>query len=126
MIVSPERRPSWRRAGGRIPTRMKRLLALLILSVLILTGCQSAPPTRTQDPADERPNILLIITDDQRYDTMDYMPLTRRCIFDEGVTFSRAYVTTKAKNATLSAISAAASHCEAPRSLQARITPSAK
>jgi hypothetical protein len=41
-----------------------------------------------------RPNILLIITDDQRYDTMDFMPRTKARIFDAGVTFSHAYVTT--------------------------------
>lgn len=41
-----------------------------------------------------RPSILLIITDDQRYDTMDFMPNTKARIFDEGIEFSRAYVTT--------------------------------
>jgi arylsulfatase A-like enzyme len=41
-----------------------------------------------------RPNILLIITDDQRYDTMEYMPRTRSLIFDQGVEFSHAYATT--------------------------------
>ena len=41
-----------------------------------------------------RPNIVLIISDDQRYDSMDYMPITKSRIFDQGVTFTRAYVTT--------------------------------
>jgi N-acetylglucosamine-6-sulfatase len=41
-----------------------------------------------------RPNIVLIISDDQRYDTMDYMPLTRDQIFAKGLTFERAYITT--------------------------------
>jgi len=43
---------------------------------------------------DARPNILLIITDDQRYDTMDYMPLTKARIFDQGVVFTNAFVST--------------------------------
>jgi N-acetylglucosamine-6-sulfatase len=40
------------------------------------------------------PNILLIITDDQRYDTIDYMPETKARIFDQGVVFNSAYITT--------------------------------
>ena len=53
-------------------------------------------PTATPTPSPEslRPNILLIISDDQRYDTMEVMPHTNAWIFDKGVTFSRAYVTT--------------------------------
>jgi len=43
---------------------------------------------------DERPNFLIILTDDQRYDTMKYMPNTQRLIFDQGVTFSNGYITT--------------------------------
>lgn len=42
----------------------------------------------------EPPNILLIVSDDQRYDQMAYMPRTRALIFDQGVTFDRAYATT--------------------------------
>lgn len=41
---------------------------------------------------DDRPNFLIILTDDQRYDTMQYMPKTQELIFDRGVTFSRGYV----------------------------------
>lgn len=42
----------------------------------------------------QQPNILLIIIDDQRYDTMAYSPRTQARIFDQGVTFTNAYVTT--------------------------------
>jgi N-acetylglucosamine-6-sulfatase len=41
-----------------------------------------------------QPNFVIIVSDDQRYDTIDYMPLTKARIFDQGITFSRAYVTT--------------------------------
>jgi len=42
-----------------------------------------------------RPNILVIITDDQRFDTIkDYMPRTQARIFNEGVSFANAYATT--------------------------------
>jgi len=43
---------------------------------------------------DERPNFVIIETDDQRYDTMQYMPKTQELIFDQGVTFEHGYVTT--------------------------------
>ena len=44
---------------------------------------------------DSRPNFMIIVTDDQRYDTMgEFMPITQAEIFDQGMTFERAYVTT--------------------------------
>jgi arylsulfatase A-like enzyme len=50
-----------------------------------------------QEVTGERPNFLLIITDDQRYGTVgDYMPATQSLIFDQGVTFSRSYISTSA------------------------------
>jgi uncharacterized protein (TIGR03437 family) len=51
-----------------------------------------APPEAIS--ADDRPNFLIIITDDQRYDTFnrDYMPLTTAMIAEQGVSFQRAYV----------------------------------
>ena len=43
---------------------------------------------------DGRPNFLIILTDDQRFDTMQYMPRTKELIFDQGVTFNHGYITT--------------------------------
>ncbi len=71
---------------------MKRLHFLLypILGFSILAlSCATLPR-----PNDPRPNFLLIISDDQRFDTMDYMPATRAAIFDQGVTFTHGYITT--------------------------------
>ncbi len=69
---------------------MSRCLAsfILILSFLI-QSCGALPRLN-----DSRPNFLIIITDDQRFDTMEYMPETQSLIFDQGVTFSSGYVTT--------------------------------
>ena len=41
-----------------------------------------------------RPNFVIILSDDQRYDTLDFMPLTQARIFDRGITFTNAHVTT--------------------------------
>jgi arylsulfatase A-like enzyme len=47
------------------------------------------------DQAPARPNFLIIVTDDQRYGTVEtYMPETQARIFDEGTSFTHAFVTT--------------------------------
>jgi N-acetylglucosamine-6-sulfatase len=60
---------------------------LAIIMLLSTAGCNLFQK-------DERPNILLIVTDDQRLGTMEYMPQTQSLIFDQGVTFSNGFVTT--------------------------------
>ncbi len=67
----------------------KRIIFLATLMSFVLQSCQALPRIN-----DQRPNFLIIITDDQRFDTMQYMPNTQQMIFDEGVTFSHGYITT--------------------------------
>lgn len=45
---------------------------------------QSSPP----------PNIIILLTDDQRWDTLPYMPIVQSELMAQGVTFSNAFVTT--------------------------------
>lgn len=73
---------------GRAPTvaRLILLLAVVITSV----GLQAS----RGDAVEVRPNVLLIVTDDQRADTMEFMPETRTRIFDQGITFDTAIATT--------------------------------
>ncbi|RMD65597.1 hypothetical protein D6817_05745 [Candidatus Pacearchaeota archaeon] len=40
----------------------------------------------------QRPNIVLILTDDQRYDTVDFMPFVANKLKKEGVVFTNAFV----------------------------------
>lgn len=54
----------------------------------------SAPPTSTAVPSPSRPNVLVIVADDQRWDTLSVMPKTRRWIGDAGATFPHAMVAT--------------------------------
>lgn len=65
------------------------IFTIFMLGIYLLSACQALPRFN-----DERPNFLIIITDDQRYDTMQYMPNTQALIFDEGVTFNEGYITT--------------------------------
>src|SRR5690349_15884962 len=66
-----------------------RLTFLFLTLTFVLQACGMLPRLN-----DERPNFLVIVTDDQRYDTMQYMPNTQALIFYQGVTFSSAYITT--------------------------------
>ncbi|HCB00835.1 MAG TPA: hypothetical protein DEP19_00485 [Anaerolineae bacterium] len=66
-----------------------KFFQLFMVGIFILSACQAIPRFN-----DERPNFLIIVTDDQRFDTMQYMPNTQALIFDQGVTFERGYVTT--------------------------------
>lgn len=53
------------------------------------------PPGGTPPAAgDPRPNLLFIMTDDQRIDTMSVMPKTVSWLGDTGTTFTEGYVTT--------------------------------
>lgn len=49
---------------------------------------------RTTLAEGSRPNILIIITDDQRSDTLEVMPKTRRWFADAGATYTQAFATT--------------------------------
>jgi N-acetylglucosamine-6-sulfatase len=71
------------------PTCLTTGLTLLACGHIVSAKAQQLPPAN-----EERPNFLIIVSDDQRYDTMQYMPQTTSRVFEEGVTFERAYVTT--------------------------------
>ena len=65
-------------------------LATLGVVATLLVGA----PVQAQEPDDgEPPSILLIVTDDQRWDTLWAMPEVRRSLVGPGVTFSNAFTT---------------------------------
>jgi N-acetylglucosamine-6-sulfatase len=68
--------------------------ALMALALLFAVSLSMVPDRFEQDPAraQERPNILLILTDDQPADTVAEMPKARAGLMDEGVTFEQGYV----------------------------------
>ena len=73
---------------------MKYIKRLFLPLILVFTISPTAAGCQNLFVEDERPNILIIVTDDQRYDTMEYMPETTAALFDQGVEFKHAFVTT--------------------------------
>lgn len=78
-----------RRARGR---GWHGAIAILTACALVSAGALAKPGV-AEDPPPKPPNILILVTDDQRHGTMRAMPKTRR-IFKRGVRFSRGMVTT--------------------------------
>jgi arylsulfatase A-like enzyme len=79
--------------------RVKRLprpliavaLACAVLAIPFVASIRPAAAV----PPDEVPhhtNVVLIVTDDQRWDTLDAMPIVQRELVERGVTFSNAFV----------------------------------
>jgi arylsulfatase A-like enzyme len=61
--------------------------------MLVQLGFAGPSEVLAQTPVDEPPNVLVIITDDQRLDLMEDMPKTRRWLGKNGTTFSQAFTT---------------------------------
>ena len=51
-------------------------------------------PVATTKPGPGHPNVVLILTDDQRYDDMDVLPSVRALLGDHGITFPNSFVST--------------------------------
>lgn len=84
--------------------RILTLSAIATVSVVWLMGHQTCeqhehPPPPLGDvtggdgpPPNGGPSVLLILTDDQRWDTVQYMPVVMNELAGKGVNFSNAYV----------------------------------
>jgi N-acetylglucosamine-6-sulfatase len=96
-----------RTACGR--PRVRRAVLLLLAATLVLavacTGgrAREAPSSDPTDPSGptvgatgpdgERPNIVLVLTDDQRWDSLAEMPSVQRLLVAHGTTFTNAFTT---------------------------------
>jgi arylsulfatase A-like enzyme len=88
-------RPSARRLGLVVPAVL--VLAALALGTPVEVGAAPALSTATPPPVTApatKPNVVLILTDDQRFDTLSGMPNVRRLLAAQGTTYTRAMVPT--------------------------------
>ena len=73
-----------------------RLTAFAVLAVVIshltTTPGVARPPGEEMSAPPAQPNIVLILSDDQRVDMMGAMPTVRSRLIDRGVSFRNAYV----------------------------------
>lgn len=67
---------------------------LLFLVILVLIPVVLFAYQQQQYRLSEKPNIIIILTDDQRADTLQYMPIVKDRLGGQGVTFTNAYATT--------------------------------
>lgn len=74
---------------------MKLSIAMLAALGVSIAASGSAYST-LKDGADGRPNIVVILTDDQdlHLNSLDYMPLLKKYITDKGTFYKRHYCTT--------------------------------
>lgn len=78
---------------------MRRLTLVVLATALASIAppaaapASPAPAVREAPPA-PRPNILLVVTDDQRYDTIRHMPKVDSLLGDHGIRFEQAFVPT--------------------------------
>lgn len=77
----------------------KHCIASLVALTLVLAGCAAFSAGNISEAASSaseagRPNVLIILTDDQRVGTMDAMPATLRRFAHQGTTFPHAFATT--------------------------------
>ncbi len=98
---------------------MKRTTLLAAICTFIFASCAPANPSLPYNPPtpvishaptileidiespasaerlrDSRPNIIFILTDDQPYHTVDYMPFVKNELMSNGVVFENGFVTT--------------------------------
>lgn len=88
--MSDPRPPSSHAAAAR---RALLVAAGALVLALALRALPFPEPGPRAGPA-ARPNILLVLTDDQRWDSLRAMPNVRRLLGSHGVTFANAFVTT--------------------------------
>ncbi|MDQ4143921.1 MAG: sulfatase [Actinomycetota bacterium] len=77
-------------------SRIQRVLLPVLAGALTLSAASGIAGSRdsaaAQEAPDDRPNFIVIVTDDQRADTMWAMPRVRRKIAHRGIRFRQGYV----------------------------------
>jgi N-acetylglucosamine-6-sulfatase len=74
--------------GGRVAVAV-----LVTIAIGVASGLRTTPPLGSRTArADVRPNIVLIMTDDMRWDELENMPKTMAFLAAQGVRFTQAFI----------------------------------
>jgi N-acetylglucosamine-6-sulfatase len=71
-------------------TLPRMALSLVVLAAPLLALSGSVQPVAA---AQKKPNVVIILTDDQRYDSLSGMPKVQNLLVDHGVQFNQGFVT---------------------------------
>jgi N-acetylglucosamine-6-sulfatase len=71
---------------------MKKFAIAAAVALIVVTPPPTMAPASRLAPADDRPNIVLIMTDDMRWDELENMPKTMAFLAARGVRFTQAFV----------------------------------
>jgi arylsulfatase A-like enzyme len=85
--------------GARWALPVALAAATLVLAAVAFSAARgpavpAGPPPPPQTAAPGAPNVLVIVTDDARAETLQAMPRTRRWLADGGVSFPQGFATT--------------------------------
>lgn len=77
-----------------MPKAIRSMLAVgIVLAVGVTASLAGNPASEAQAPAPEKPNVVLVVTDDMREADLEYMPQTKALLADQGMTFENAFNT---------------------------------
>src|SRR5688500_18057510 len=86
------------RKKSRLSGKAKKIVmffGLLLALPVVLAGALTPQNLRQNaQTVSEKPNIIVIMTDDQRADTLSYMPIVTSRLINTGITFTNSYATT--------------------------------
>ena len=71
---------------------MLKLTVAIVVAGVVSIARGPAALASDHTAASDPPDILLVITDDQRWDTLEFMPQVQQRIVDRGMTFTNAFV----------------------------------
>jgi N-acetylglucosamine-6-sulfatase len=75
--------------------RLRLLFAVTVITTAILSGTLAGPSSEPfAEAATARPNVVIILTDDERAGLSDAMPVVRRRVQKAGLTFTNYMVPT--------------------------------
>jgi arylsulfatase A-like enzyme len=77
---------------GRVAARARVVAAFLVVSTAIAVLSAGGRPSIARAQATDRPNIVLILTDDQRWDTLKVMPQVRERLVEKGMRLRKAII----------------------------------